>query len=213
MSTREIGAFPTADTSLVSRVLFAFLLLVSLYLQSKPAEDVDFGFLPENIKPCWPSVQMLCCFRLITDRLQNLIFHVVNVSLGAAEKLGGVGKNCIHKWPRDQCSCPLHVWEEVCAVKISVISVMQVKAKAAVKYVDHIITLAKRGDDHARIQAKAFVYDPHLVDNIFIGAPQRFKDRDGGYCRVIRPPTIALRRGDRAEMAILQLSDLDAYGV
>jgi large subunit ribosomal protein L17 len=86
---------------------------------------------------------------------------------------------------------------------------MQVKAKAAVKYVDHIITLAKRGDEHAKMQAKAFVYDAQLVEHVFMAAPSRFKERNGGYCRVVRPPALSLRRGDRAEMAILQLSDID----
>lgn len=80
---------------------------------------------------------------------------------------------------------------------------MQPKAKACRKFVDRIVTLAKRGDAHARLQAKGFIYKPELVDTIFDEAPARYAERQGGYCRVISQ--IARRRGDNAEMAVLEL--------
>jgi len=76
------------------------------------------------------------------------------------------------------------------------------KAKAVRKHVDHMITLAKRGDLHARRQALGWIYDKSLVKSLFEAAPDRYGDRDGGYCRVLRT---VRRRGDFAKMAIIEL--------
>jgi large subunit ribosomal protein L17 len=77
-----------------------------------------------------------------------------------------------------------------------------VRAKAVRKHVDHIIELGKRGDLHARRQALAWVYDKQLVHALFVAAPDRYGDRNGGYTRVLR--TVA-RQGDNAKMAIIEL--------
>merc|ERR1712012_1023247 len=60
-----------------------------------------------------------------------------------------------------------------------------VRAKAIRKYVDKMITLSKRGTMNARRQ---------LVGSIFKEAPERYSERPGGYCRVVREPR--RRRGD-----------------
>lgn len=78
-----------------------------------------------------------------------------------------------------------------------------VKAKALRKYVDHMITLAKKGSLHHRRQALSFIYDKDLVASLFEQAPERYGDRNGGYCRVIREKLP--RRGDSAQMAIIEL--------
>lgn len=78
-----------------------------------------------------------------------------------------------------------------------------VKAKALRKPVDHMITLAKKGSLHHRRQALAYVYDKDLVASLFEQAPERYADRQGGYCRVIKEDLP--RRGDSAEMAIIEL--------
>ena len=78
-----------------------------------------------------------------------------------------------------------------------------VKAKALRKYVDHMITLAKKGSMHHRRQALSFVYDKDLVASLFEQAPERYRERQGGYCRVIREDLP--RRGDAAQMAIIEL--------
>ena len=78
-----------------------------------------------------------------------------------------------------------------------------VKAKALRKYVDHMITLAKRGTLHTRRQALSFIYDKDLVASLFEQVPERYADRQGGYCRVIREELP--RRGDCAQMAIVEL--------
>ena len=87
--------------------------------------------------------------------------------------------------------------------RLDVAARLQVKAKATRKWVDKMIALAQRGDEHARRQAKAFVYDPDVVDNMFEVVPERFAGRQGGYCRVLADPFP--RRGDAAEMAVLSL--------
>eukprot|EP01025_Chloroclados_australasicus_P034810 TRINITY_DN3553_c1_g1_i1.p2 TRINITY_DN3553_c1_g1~~TRINITY_DN3553_c1_g1_i1.p2 ORF type:complete len:183 (-),score=5.03 TRINITY_DN3553_c1_g1_i1:275-823(-) len=79
------------------------------------------------------------------------------------------------------------------------------RAKAIRKHVDHMITLAKNGSDHARRQAQKFIYDQKLVDNIFDSVGQRYETRNGGYCRVTRE--MKGRRGDNAEMATIELVD------
>ena len=78
-----------------------------------------------------------------------------------------------------------------------------VKAKAMRKEVDHMITLAKRGTLHARRQALAYIYDKSLVASLFDSVMERYGDRHGGYCRVIKEKIP--RRGDNANMAIIEL--------
>jgi large subunit ribosomal protein L17 len=78
-----------------------------------------------------------------------------------------------------------------------------VKAKALRKHVDHMITLAKKGTLHTRRQALSYIYDKELVASLFEAAPERYADRNGGYCRVIREELP--RRGDSAQMAIIEL--------
>ncbi|KAJ1412272.1 ribosomal protein L17 [Ochromonadaceae sp. CCMP2298] len=78
-----------------------------------------------------------------------------------------------------------------------------VKAKALRKHVDHMITLAKKGTLHTRRQALSYIYDKELVASLFEAAPERYADRNGGYCRVIREEVP--RRGDSAQMAIIEL--------
>lgn len=83
------------------------------------------------------------------------------------------------------------------------IKTTKVKAKVVRSYVDKMITLAKNGSLHARRQAMAFIYDKELVANLFTAAAERYGDREGGYTRI--KPEPYLRRGDAAEMAIIEL--------
>ena len=52
-------------------------------------------------------------------------------------------------------------------------------------------------------QALAYIYDKDIVKSLFEEAPKRYGDRNGGYCRVVTEDR--LRRGDAAEMAIIEL--------
>ncbi|MBF0236210.1 MAG: 50S ribosomal protein L17 [SAR324 cluster bacterium] len=70
---------------------------------------------------------------------------------------------------------------------------------------DKMITLGKRGDLHARRQALTFVKSKKSMEMLFGELAERYKDRSGGYSRIIR---LAKRRlGDGAEMVIIQLID------
>jgi len=76
------------------------------------------------------------------------------------------------------------------------------KAKEARPLAEKMITLAKRGDLHARRQVLRFIRDKEVVRKLFETLGVRFKDRPGGYTRILR---IGNRPGDNAPMALLQL--------
>ena len=81
------------------------------------------------------------------------------------------------------------------------------KAKDARRLVDRMITLAKRGDLHARRQALAALHnDKAIVDKLFGELADRYGERSGGYCRVLKA---GFRHGDMAPMAIIELVDRD----
>ena len=76
------------------------------------------------------------------------------------------------------------------------------KAKEARRYVDKMITLAKRGDVHARRQALGFIRDKDAVGKLFSTLREEYMNRNGGYTRIIQTGN---RIGDAAPMAILEL--------
>lgn len=80
------------------------------------------------------------------------------------------------------------------------------KAKDLRVFVDKMITLGKRGDLHSRRQAFSFLQDKLVVTKIFSTLAQRYKDRQGGYSRVL---SAGYRYGDSAPMAIIELVDRD----
>lgn len=78
------------------------------------------------------------------------------------------------------------------------------KAKAVKPHVEQMITLGRRGDLHARRQATAFLRSRDVVHKLFADVAPLFKDRPGGYTRIIK---IGTRPGDSAEMAYIELVD------
>ena len=80
------------------------------------------------------------------------------------------------------------------------------KAKELRPIVEKLITLAKRGDLHARRQAGAQLKQDALVGKLFDVLGPRYKDRQGGYVRVLKA---GFRYGDMAPMAIIELVDRD----
>ncbi|MCB2180742.1 MAG: 50S ribosomal protein L17 [Desulfobulbaceae bacterium] len=76
------------------------------------------------------------------------------------------------------------------------------KAKEVRKVADKMITLAKRGDLHARRQALSFIRDKNVVAKLFDKLRDEYMDRNGGYTRIIQTGN---RTGDAAPMAILEL--------
>ncbi|MEL6219316.1 MAG: 50S ribosomal protein L17 [Pseudomonadota bacterium] len=80
------------------------------------------------------------------------------------------------------------------------------KAKELRPYVEKLVTLGKRGDLHARRQAFATLRSDAAVAKLFDAIAERYKERQGGYCRVLKA---GFRYGDMAPMAIIEFVDRD----
>ncbi len=76
------------------------------------------------------------------------------------------------------------------------------KAKQLRRVAERMITLAKRGDLHARRQALSYMMDKETVHKLFAEIKDRYLDRQGGYVRIIKK---GIRKGDGARMSIIQL--------
>lgn len=76
------------------------------------------------------------------------------------------------------------------------------KAKEISRHAAELITLAKRGDLHARRQVLAVLVDETMTTKLFNEIAPKYKERQGGFTRIYR---LAPRRGDAAEMAIIEL--------
>ena len=77
-----------------------------------------------------------------------------------------------------------------------------VKAKELRRWADHIITLAKRGDLHARRQALSIVREKDVVHRLFEEAAERFGGSAGGYTRIVK---LGRRSGDAAPISLIEL--------
>ncbi len=81
------------------------------------------------------------------------------------------------------------------------------KAKELRSVVERLVTLGKRGGLHARRQALARLHnDARIADKLFTVLAERYRDRPGGYTRVLKA---GFRYGDSAPMAIIELVDRD----
>jgi large subunit ribosomal protein L17 len=76
------------------------------------------------------------------------------------------------------------------------------KAKEAQRFAEHLITLAKRGDVHARRLAAGRLLKPEALKKLFSEIGARYQTRNGGYTRIYR---LERRRGDGARLALLEL--------
>ena len=76
------------------------------------------------------------------------------------------------------------------------------RAKEARREAEKLITLAKRGDLHARRQALAFIFDESVVTKLFDEIAPKYEDRNGGYTRILK---LGPRQGDNAEVVFLEL--------
>lgn len=91
-------------------------------------------------------------------------------------------------------------------VKHEQVSTTLPKAKDLRPQVDKLVTLGKRGNLHARRQALSVLKDADLVNKLFTTLATRYKDRKGGYTRVLKA---GFRYGDMAPMAIVEFVDRD----
>ena len=83
------------------------------------------------------------------------------------------------------------------------------KAKVLRPFVEKVITLAKNGSLHSRRMAISRVRDMDAVHGLFDDKVEQFRDREGGYTRIYK---LGTRRGDAAEMALIELIDADDEG-
>lgn len=82
------------------------------------------------------------------------------------------------------------------------IQTTEAKAKNVKSLAEKVISLAKRGDLHARRQVAAIVLDPDAVKRVFDSIAPKYGERDGGYTRIVK---VGPRRGDAALEVILEL--------
>lgn len=76
------------------------------------------------------------------------------------------------------------------------------KAKELRRLAEHLITLAKRGDLHARRQALAIIREKGVLDKLFVEANEKFGNSAGGYTRIVK---LGRRPGDAAPMSLIEL--------
>lgn len=82
------------------------------------------------------------------------------------------------------------------------ITTTDTRAKAVRSLAEHMITLGKRGDLHARRQALQVIRSQSIAKSLFDDIAPRYANRDGGYTRIIKK---GFRAGDGAEISILEL--------
>jgi len=80
------------------------------------------------------------------------------------------------------------------------------KAKELRRIADKMVTLGKKGSLHARRQAASYLRDDAAVSKLFSILAERYKERPGGYTRVLKA---GFRYGDAAPMAVIELVDRD----
>jgi len=83
------------------------------------------------------------------------------------------------------------------------IATTHAKAKTARPIAEKMVTLAKRGDLHARRQALSYIMDKSVAHTLFDEIKDRFQDRQGGYVRIVQ---MGARKGDNAPLALMQLA-------
>ncbi len=81
------------------------------------------------------------------------------------------------------------------------------KAKELRRWADRVISLGKEGHLHARRQALGIIPDRAVVRKVFEILAPRFKDRPGGYTRIVK---IGWRHGDHAALSLIELVPADA---
>ena len=91
------------------------------------------------------------------------------------------------------------------------IQTTKAKAKEARKLVDRLITLGKKDDLAAKRKAFSILCDHQMVSNLFTRIAPRFKERAGGYTRII--PLPFNRRGDNASLVFLELTEREIVEV
>ncbi|EFK12085.1 ribosomal protein L17 [delta proteobacterium NaphS2] len=87
-------------------------------------------------------------------------------------------------------------------LKYEKIETTDAKAKAIRPIAEKMITLAKRGDLHARRQALSYMQDKEVTHRLFDKLKDRYSNREGGYLRIVKK---GFRKGDGASISVVQL--------
>jgi large subunit ribosomal protein L17 len=82
------------------------------------------------------------------------------------------------------------------------ITTTDAKAKEIRSVAEKMITLGKRGDLHAQRQAASYIREKSVVTKLFSTIAPRFKDRPGGYTRIVK---LGIRQGDTAPISLIEL--------
>lgn len=82
------------------------------------------------------------------------------------------------------------------------INTTEARAKEVKRIAEKMLTTAKQGDLAARRRALAYIYEEDVVKKLFDTIVPKYADRPGGYTRIVK---VGYRRGDAAEMVILEL--------
>ena len=82
------------------------------------------------------------------------------------------------------------------------ITTTDMRAKEAGRQAEKLITIAKKGDLHARRQVLEYVFDEDVVTTLFDEIAPKYQDRNGGYTRTLK---LGPRQGDNAEVVYLEL--------
>ena len=82
------------------------------------------------------------------------------------------------------------------------IETTEMRAKETARMAEKMITLAKKGDLHARREALAYILDESVVSKLFDEIAPKYQDRNGGYTRILK---LGKRQGDSAEVVFLEL--------
>ncbi len=83
----------------------------------------------------------------------------------------------------------------------------EAKAKELRPFAERLITLAKKGDLHSRRVAGRHIADREALQKLFDQIGPRFGERPGGYTRIVK---LGARKGDGAELALIELTERDA---
>lgn len=82
------------------------------------------------------------------------------------------------------------------------IETTEMRAKETARMAEKMITLAKKGDLHARREALAYILDESVVTKLFDEIAPKYEERNGGYTRILK---LGKRQGDSAEVVFLEL--------
>lgn len=80
----------------------------------------------------------------------------------------------------------------------------EAKAKELRPFAERLITLARTDDVHSRQRARRHIADRDVLQKLFSEIAPRFRDRNGGYTRILK---LGARKGDGAELAIIELTE------